>query len=290
MTNSAAAQPLVTVVIPTYNRARLLGEAIDSVLAQQWSSLQTVVADDGSTDSTPELVSRYGDRVEYFHQPNAGQAAARNRGVERARGEFIAFLDSDDLWLPHKIRTEMDVFARLPEAAAVFSNSEHWQGDTLVLPSRFAKTGVRTPHGEPDYLPPRPPIWIEMSLVSTCCMTLRRKALEILGRAPFDESRTVNEDWELEMRLLHYCRVAICPSITARVRRFEDDTRKGRAMPGVPLTPAQRHRLLMRHRNLLDRALLLPGLASDIAAAVRAKRSALTAELETLAVREVAVQ
>ena len=222
MTNRSAAQPLVTVIIPTYNRARLVGEAIDSVLAQEWAGLQIVVADDGSTDDTREVVSRYGDKLEYFFQPNAGQAAARNRALERARGEFIAFLDSDDLWLPHKLRTEIAVFERLPEAVAVFSDSEHWQKGELVLPSRFAKTRVRTPNGEPDYLSPHPPVWVNMSLVSTCCMTLRREVCEILHLPLFDESRVVNEDWDLEMRLL-----LLLPG-----RGLSVDHRKGAALRG----------------------------------------------------------
>ena len=102
---------LVSVLIPTYNRAYIICSAIDSVLAQTYKNIEVVVVDDGSTDNTRELLARYGDAVRYIYQPNAGLAAARNTGLAAARGEFIALQDSDDLWLPWKIEGQMAVMA-----------------------------------------------------------------------------------------------------------------------------------------------------------------------------------
>jgi GT2 family glycosyltransferase len=102
---------LVSVLIPTYNRAYIICSAIDSVLAQTYKKIEVVVVDDGSTDNTRELLARYGDAVRYIYQPNAGLAAARNTGLAAARGEFIALQDSDDLWLPWKIEGQMAVMA-----------------------------------------------------------------------------------------------------------------------------------------------------------------------------------
>ena len=100
--------PRVSVVIPTYNRREYVQEAIDSVLAQSYTDYELIVVDDGSNDSTGEaLHSRYGDRLAYEWRPNAGVSAARNRGLELARGEFIAFLDSDDVWLPQKLQQQV---------------------------------------------------------------------------------------------------------------------------------------------------------------------------------------
>ena len=101
---SAQAPVTISAVIPAYNRGALIGRAIESVLAQSRPPEEIIVVDDGSTDDTAERVRAFGDRVRYVFQPNGGGAAARNRGVEEARGEWIAFLDSDDTWLPEHLR------------------------------------------------------------------------------------------------------------------------------------------------------------------------------------------
>lgn len=88
--------PDVSIIIPTYNRVRFVGEAIESALAQR-EGIEVVVVDDGSTDETSSLLASFADRVRIFRQPNAGPSAARNLGAQQARGEFLAFLDSDDI-------------------------------------------------------------------------------------------------------------------------------------------------------------------------------------------------
>lgn len=107
-------RPRVSVIIPTYNRAGLLPRALDSVLAQSVPDLEVLVVDDGSTDATRDVAVRYDDpRIRYLAQPrNLGAAAARNRGMRESRGEYIAFLDSDDEWLPGKLARQLDVFRR----------------------------------------------------------------------------------------------------------------------------------------------------------------------------------
>src|SRR4028119_1689353 len=90
-------QKLVSVIIPTYNRAHLIVKAIQSVKAQSYSPIQIIVVDDGSEDSTAEEIAKF-ENVEYYHQDNKGQGAARNLGLNNARGEYIASLDSDDIW------------------------------------------------------------------------------------------------------------------------------------------------------------------------------------------------
>ncbi len=105
----------VSVVIPTYNRAATLPRAIDSVLAQTLPPDEIVVVDDGSTDNTAAVLARYGDRLRCVRQANAGVSAARNRGIEEATGEWIAFLDSDDEWLPHKLADQVAILRGHPE-------------------------------------------------------------------------------------------------------------------------------------------------------------------------------
>src|SRR5437763_10476780 len=122
------AAPLVSVVIPSWNRAGLLPDALDSVFAQEYSPLQVIVIDDGSTDDTMALAARY-PSVDFFYQEHQGSAAARNTGVDRARGQYVAFLDSDDVWLPGKLHTELEVFRKQQGAGAVISDSERWLDD-----------------------------------------------------------------------------------------------------------------------------------------------------------------
>jgi len=272
---------LVSVIIPTFNRANLLPEALDSIFQQDWP-VQVIVVDDGSTDGTRELIASYGAKVEYAWQPNQGPGAARNRGLQMVRGSVIGFLDSDDLWLPHKLRGEMALFARFPDAGAVFSDSEHWLRGNLVLPSRFANCGILPSDGQPGYLTHDPPRWVHFSLVSTCCMMIRRSALEALNPPRFDDTRTVNEDWDLEVRLYYSTRIVLCPEILAMVRRFDDNTRIGRAIPGMPMTIEQRRIRVGRHRNVLLRALEMPELPAAAAEHVRAKIDEVTAVLDSL--------
>ena len=108
-------EPTVSVIVPTYNRQPLLPRAIDSVVAQTFGDWEIVLVDDGSTDSTREMADRYshqlGDRFVYIPQPNRGASAARNRGIDVCRGRFVAFLDSDDEFLPTKLgQLELPVF------------------------------------------------------------------------------------------------------------------------------------------------------------------------------------
>lgn len=101
----------VSVVIPTHNHARYLGEAIDSALAQTHSPLEVIVVDDGSTDETEEVLARYGNRIRTLRQRNQGVSAARNAGIAAASGDYLAFLDSDDLWHPRKLERQLALFA-----------------------------------------------------------------------------------------------------------------------------------------------------------------------------------
>lgn len=111
--------PLVSVIIPTYNRPHLVKEAIDSVLAQTYPHIECIVVDDGSTDSTPELLKGYGERIVNIRKVNGGGTAARNTGIDAARGEFLNFLDHDDVFLPTKIARQLEIMQQRPEVGLV---------------------------------------------------------------------------------------------------------------------------------------------------------------------------
>jgi glycosyltransferase involved in cell wall biosynthesis len=104
--------PLVSVIIPTYNRAGIIGRTIDNILEQTYRNLELIVVDDGSTDDTQARLKAYGDRIRVIQQNNAGPGAARNRGAEAAQGDIIAFQDSDDLWKPTKLERQVALLER----------------------------------------------------------------------------------------------------------------------------------------------------------------------------------
>jgi glycosyltransferase involved in cell wall biosynthesis len=102
--------PLVSVIIPTYNSADYIEEALQSVFEQTFQDFEIIVIDDGSTDGTGEVLKKYGDRISYLFQENNGPSSARNRGIRAARGEYIAFLDADDLWVSTKLEKQVSLF------------------------------------------------------------------------------------------------------------------------------------------------------------------------------------
>jgi glycosyltransferase involved in cell wall biosynthesis len=123
--------PLVSVIIPTFNRARFLPDAIESVLSQGVESLELIVVDGVSSDDTMQVLRRWDGAIRVIEEPNKGIGPARNVGVRASRGEFLAFLDSDDYWLPGKLRRQLEEFERHPELEAVYGNLEQFYDDSV---------------------------------------------------------------------------------------------------------------------------------------------------------------
>lgn len=123
MNAGLAAMPKVSIIVPTYNRAKYVTEAIDSILAQTFLDFELIVIDDGSTDNTKDVLNRYGDRIIYIYQTNSGVGTARNVGIRHARGEWLAFLDSDDIWLPEYLSCQMDRAKQEPRICTHMTNS-----------------------------------------------------------------------------------------------------------------------------------------------------------------------
>jgi glycosyltransferase involved in cell wall biosynthesis len=135
--------PLVSVIIPTFNRAYCIARTIDSALKQTYHDLEIVVVDDGSTDNTSALMhSLYAEdkRVVYIQQANTGVAGARNTGFAAARGDFVALLDSDDIWLPWKLELQMACLQRFPEIGMVWSDMEAIDPDGKVFNPKYIRT------------------------------------------------------------------------------------------------------------------------------------------------------
>ena len=139
-----ATGPLVSVIIAAYNTAQYVGEAIESALAQTYSPVEVIVVDDGSTDNTRDVLAAYGDRIIMLQQKNSGAAAARNTGLKAAHGEFMAVLDSDDVWTPDKLKRQMKLIEHCPELDLVFTKGrvmDHEGKDlSIVLPDSIPET------------------------------------------------------------------------------------------------------------------------------------------------------
>lgn len=156
--------PRVSVIIPTYNRAHMIVECLDSVLNQTYGDFEAIVVDDGSTDDTEKVVKPYLDRITYIKQENQGNAAARNAGIREAKGEILAFNDSDDLWLPDKLERQVRYLDEHPDVDMVCGNGVFFgdqkiegkkvipdkravplESDGVTLKAIFMKSSIRTP-------------------------------------------------------------------------------------------------------------------------------------------------
>lgn len=139
-------QSMISCVVPVFNGESYLAEALESILKQSYRPLEIIVADDGSTDGTRAVVARYGTQVRYLWQPNSGPAAARNLGLSAARGEFVAFLDADDLWHPEKLERQMARFAARPELDLCVAHVQNfWIPELREEEERFRNHRVSRP-------------------------------------------------------------------------------------------------------------------------------------------------
>jgi glycosyltransferase involved in cell wall biosynthesis len=123
---------LISCIVPVYNGETYLAEAIESIVKQSYQAIEIVIADDGSTDGTAKVAARYGSQIRYLHQTNAGTAAARNLGLSVAAGEFVAFLDADDVWHPEKLKRQIARFAARPELDYCIAHAQNFWIPNLI--------------------------------------------------------------------------------------------------------------------------------------------------------------
>ncbi|HEV2293545.1 MAG TPA: glycosyltransferase family A protein [Tepidisphaeraceae bacterium] len=236
-------RPAVTVLIPTYNRADLLPRAIDGVLAQTFADFDILVVDDGSTDDTPGVVARYAQRdprVKYLRQPhNAGVGAARNRGLREARGEFVAFLDSDDEWMPQKLALQMAQFAQLPEEVGLIYTGVETVSDGGM------RTIDRPAHRGDVY-----PIMLCRNVLHGAPSggVIRRNVIATAGF--FDEDMPAIEDYDYWLRVTRFFKVDY---IDAPLIRYHDPRTADRRSLSVPANLAAREWLYRKHKAEMRR-------------------------------------
>lgn len=182
--------PWVSIIIPTYNRRDFLREAIRSVLEQSFRDFELIVVDDGSDDGTREMIQReFPGLLTYLYQENQGVSRARNRGLKLAQGEFVAFLDSDDLWLPRKLERQMAFMQSHPEAQICYTD-EIWI-------RRRVRVNPKKKHAKySGWIYPR---CLPLCIISPSSALMRRGLLEEVGG--FDEELPVCEDYDLWLRI-----------------------------------------------------------------------------------------
>ena len=195
-----APNPTVSVVVPAYNAARHIAECLESIQKQNAEvPFEVIVVDDGSTDDTRERVARFPD-VRLLRQENAGPSAARNHGIREARGQYVAFLDSDDLWTPDKLRVQMAVFEAHPEAALVFGDCRRFTDGGAMSETFFEESGYSAEFTGEHGLVAEPYVRLfRGNYIPTGSVILRKSCLDETGM--FDERRRYVEDLELWLRV-----------------------------------------------------------------------------------------
>ena len=211
-----ASQPLVTVIIPTYNRAYCIKRSIRSVLAQTYSNLELIIVDDASTDNTEQVVGEIGDpRLKYICCPtNGGAAAARNLGLTIAKGEYIAFQDSDDEWLLEKLEKQVAIMDRLDDAyGATFGGKILYGRNADGVRGKYLSCYV--PDGRRINEDNIRSTIVQNNAISPQTLMLRKSVIDEIGG--FDERLPCNNDWEFNLRLSQHTQIDYCgePLVTA---------------------------------------------------------------------------
>ena len=202
--------PEVSVIIPCYRQAHFLAEAIDSVLAQDVGEKEIIVINDGSPDHTRDVCARYGDSLVYIEQENGGLSAARNTGVKSARGKYIAFLDSDDIYLPGALKRQRSYLDEHPDIALVCGNAERFHESSGFL-------GLQYPTGEPKINRSNFRWQTVFFYPVPSTVMMRRECFGISGY--FDEHlRNAAEDWLMWVRMSRFFDMASLDTPLVRYR------------------------------------------------------------------------
>ena len=239
--------PKISVIIPTHNRARYVSEAIDSVLAQTYSDYEVIVVDDGSTDDTRFVLQSYGDKIRYIYQPNAGVSAARNHGITEARGDWIAFLDSDDIWFPGKLAEHIHFITDTPSVVLHTVNlevprEEHCAG-TSFEHSGFSPTELRGIIDAPfmTHFQHRTIVMLQAVLCQKACL---------IRAGVFDTDLSITEDYDLMCRMALQGPWGYTHQIHGRLIRRKEDTVNLSQQRGQRTSVVET--LIRVHRKLLD--------------------------------------
>ncbi len=203
--------PFVSVIIPTFNRARYISKSIDSVLNQTYKNFEVIVVDDGSTDNTENVIKKYGNQVQYCYKKNGGVASARNLGIKSAKGTYIAFLDSDDFWEKDKLRLQMELAGSEPDVGLVYSDIYIFNEHGII---ETKKERVKNFH--------RGYVFKELFVkpfIPTCSVIAKKECFEDVGL--FDEKFNGGEDGDMWLRISQKYQIDY---IDRSLANFREDT------------------------------------------------------------------
>lgn len=206
--NAAAPLPLVSVIVATYNMGQYLRQAVESILTQSHANVEVIIVDDGSTDGTPAVTDQLvaDPRVRVHRQANAGQAAAKNKGIELSGGNFVAFLDADDVWIEDKLRQQLPLFDDRPQVGVVYSDYDCMDGEG----KRLSKAPTFMHRGKISGR-----LLIE-NFVSFPTAVVRRECIEKCG--VFDLTYGMGIDYDLWLRISAHYEFDFVPAATVRYR------------------------------------------------------------------------
>lgn len=206
---------LVSVIIPTYNRAAFIGASIRSVLEQTYSNLELIVVDDGSTDDTDSVVAAYSDpRFRYVRQPNRGRSNARNHALSLAKGKFITFLDSDDMYLPDKVQSQVNYLRSHPGTGMVYTSAHCVDDQGEMLPNKYLASVSGLIYESIAFFTP-------VTITLPTVMTYKEVFDHVGG---FDEKMYRFEDTDMWRRISKYCRIDAMQDYTCLLRTHDDNS------------------------------------------------------------------
>lgn len=217
---------LVSVIIPAFNAEKYILDAINSILSQTYQNYEIIVVNDGSTDNTEQIIKPYLNRIIYLYQDNKGVAAARNTGIKASKGEYIAFLDSDDVWSPEKLSIQVKFLNDHPDFDLVY-------GDY----GTFGENGVIDKNSPLTRKFPRPDGYIFQDLLLRCLIftatvMLQKKVLEETGL--FDEQFSIGEDYDLWLRIAEKHKIGYIPEVVAMYRQHQESATHKPSYPDKP--------------------------------------------------------
>ena len=202
--------PLVSVIIPNYNYGRFLAETIDSVLLQTYPNIEIIVVDDGSTDNSEDVLRSYGEKIKWFKQANKGVAEARNRAVAESAGEMLAFLDSDDVWLPEKIEKQIEIFQSDASVGLVHCGYVDFDNEGKLLEEHL--DGIAGEVTEEMIRYRRAVV-----LGGGSAAIIRREVFSAVGG--FDQTVAPAEDWEFYFQTARRYKIGFVPEVLMKYRQ-----------------------------------------------------------------------
>jgi glycosyltransferase involved in cell wall biosynthesis len=204
--------PNISVVIPLYNAEKYIGDTLESVLAQTYSTFEIIVVNNSSTDSSLDIVKKYSD-VKVISQENQGPSVARNKGVALSKGDFIAFLDADDLWVPDKLKIQMEYFNNNPQVGLVYSKY------TSVRNGKILRT--RPQNGYSGWIFTK---LLYKSIIQTSTVMVKRECLDAVG--PYDESFSLGDEYDMFLRIAKKFQCGFVDKGLIRYRIHDNNTSK----------------------------------------------------------------